>query len=95
MPSDMKEKALEMFALMVLLEEDNLDHPRCHYLARVANQTLPLPDELRIEVFLQVIRQMTGEKHALYVRLFCILCATVTIPEKMHKPLLNYMLASY
>ena len=47
-------------------------------------------EELIIELYMQLIKQLNGPRFNIYLMLFYVVCATIKVPLRMYVPLLNY-----
>ena len=51
-------------------------------------------EQLIIELYMQILKQLNGPKFKTYLQLLCVVCATIKVPFRMYTPLLNYFLTN-
>ena len=87
------DEAIEIFNLLFTMESTEFTYPKHHHIAVIINRVIAAEDELRDEIFLQVIKQMSStERHNDYLPLFVVLCTVVKVSLRMYIPLLNYLI---
>ena len=91
-----EERALEMFDLLLKCEGlKHTEHPYYYHSAELINFVLKEPsDELKEELFMQIIKQQSSGK-VIYLKLMALACCFIKPSIRMYAPLLNYFKSKY